>query len=41
MTEIEKAIEMLKAEYERASTLSFIRNPIAYALYHTWKRFDD
>lgn len=41
MTELERAIQMLKEEYERARRLDFVRNPIAYALYNVWKKFDD
>ena len=38
---LEKAIEMLKKEYERAKGLDFVRNPLAYALYHTWRKVDE
>ena len=38
--DIEKAIKMLKAEYEKAKNLSFVRNPLAYALYKVWKVAD-
>ncbi len=37
---LEKAIELLKAEYERAKTLEYVRNPLAYALYQVWKKAD-
>ncbi len=40
-TELEKAIGRLKIEYNAAVTLPFVRNPIAYALYYTWKAFDE
>lgn len=36
----EKAIERLKAEYERAKSLSYVVNPLAYALYQVWKEAD-
>ena len=37
---LEKAIEMLKAEYERASKLEFVYDPLAWALYQVWKIAD-
>ena len=37
---LEQAIEMLKAEYERATKLDFVINPLAYALYQVWKKAD-
>lgn len=37
---LEKATKMLKAEYEKAKNLSFVRNPLAYALYKVWKVAD-
>lgn len=37
---LEKAIKMLKDEYERAKTKSWVRNPLAYALYQVWKVAD-
>lgn len=40
MNKLDKAIEILKAEYERALSLDYVRNKIAYALYQTWKKFD-
>lgn len=38
---LEEAIAMLRAEYELASNQPFIRDPISYALYKTWKEFDE
>ena len=38
--ELEKAIEILRKEYEKASKQTFVYIPIAYALYHTWRYFD-
>ena len=38
---IEKAIKLLTKEYERAKRLSFVRNPVAYALYQVWKMSDE
>ena len=37
---IEKAIKLLIKEYERAKGLSFVWNPVAYALYQVWKMED-
>ena len=36
----EKVIELLKAEYERAKSLEFVRKPLAWALYQVWKKVD-
>ena len=38
--DIEAAIKKLRAEYERAQNLEFVRNPLAYALYQVWKLAD-
>lgn len=40
MSEIEKAINLLKRMYDVATTLPCIQNPVAYALYQTWKVYD-
>lgn len=37
---LEKAIDMLKAEYEEARTRGYIRNPLAWALYKVWRAAD-
>lgn len=37
---IEKAIKLLQQEYDRASRLAFIKNPVANALYQVWKKAD-
>ena len=37
---IEKVIEHLKAEYERAKKKSFVAKPMAYALHSVWKAVD-
>lgn len=37
---LEKAIELLRQEYERAKGLEFVYNPLAYALHHVWKIAD-
>lgn len=35
-----KARERLNIEYDKALNNQRIRNPIAFALYQTWKEFD-
>lgn len=40
MTELERAIEDLKREYERALKIEYIRNPLAWALYHVWRKYN-
>lgn len=35
-----QAIAMLINEYEKACRLSFVHNPIAYALHKMWKKAD-
>ena len=40
MQEIDKAIKVLKEQYEKAQNIDWVRNKIAYALYQTWKIFD-
>ena len=37
---VEKAKQMLDKEYERAKSLGFVHNPLAYALYQVWKKAD-
>ena len=34
---LEKAIELLKSEYEWAKSQEFVRKPLAYALYQVWR----
>lgn len=38
--DIETAIKKVREEYEKAKNLSFVRNPVAYALYKAWKEAD-
>lgn len=38
---LEKVIKMLEAEYERAKTLSFVRDPLAYALHKVWRKVEE
>lgn len=40
-SDIDKAINILRQEYEKALKQSWIKNPLAYALYHTWKYIDE
>lgn len=40
MEELEKIIAILRINYDVAKKQTFIENPLAYALYHTW-RFAD
>ena len=40
MQELDKAIKILKEQYEKAQKIDWIRNNVAYALYETWKIFD-
>lgn len=37
---IETAIQWLHEEYERARKNPTVRNPLAFALYHVWRRVD-
>lgn len=37
---MEKALDLLNAEYKKAMGLEHIRNPLAYALYQVWKLAD-
>lgn len=37
---LERAISLLRKEYERACTLDYVRNPLAWALYQIWKKVD-
>lgn len=41
MMTLEKVIKMLEAEYERAKTLSFVRDPLAYALHKVWRKVEE
>ena len=37
---LETAIKKLIQRYEKAKKLSYIIDPVAFALYHTWKEAD-
>ena len=41
MKDIDKAIKVLKEQYEKVQKIDWVRNKIAYALYQTWKIFDE
>ena len=38
---LDKVIKMLEEEYERAKKLEYVQHPLAWALYHTWKKVDE
>lgn len=38
--ELDDAIKLLKIHYEAAKNLELVHNPIAYALYQTWRMAD-
>lgn len=37
---LEKAIELIKTEFEKANKSEQIKNPLAYAIYQVWKKAD-
>jgi hypothetical protein len=37
---LENAIELIKSEYGKATDCSYVKNPLAYALYQVWKIAD-
>ena len=37
---IRKAMEVLNKEYERACKLDYVNDPLAFALYQTWHKYD-
>ena len=39
--ELRKAAKMLNKEYAKAKQNPVVRDPLAYALYQTWRFFDD
>lgn len=40
LTELGKVIMHLISEYDKAKEVDYIRKPISYALYQTWKMWD-
>ena len=41
MSELDKAIQFLREQYERAERIDAINNPLAWALYQTWRHVDE
>ena len=41
MNELDKAIQFLREQYERAQRIEYIHNPLAWALYQTWRHVDE
>lgn len=37
---LEKAIKVLREKYKKACDMAMVHNPLAYALYYTWREFD-
>ena len=37
---LEKAIELIKSEYKKATESNYVNNPLAYVLYQVWKLAD-
>lgn len=37
---IERAVNMVIREYNKAKDSKFVQKPISYALHETWKHFD-
>lgn len=37
---LEKAIELLRREYERAKNMDYVKKPLAWALFQVWKKAD-
>jgi hypothetical protein len=37
---LEKAIELLQKEYERAKNMDYVKKPLAWALFQVWKKAD-
>ena len=36
-----KAIKLLIKQYEHSKNSEYVHNPVAHALYHTWKQVDE
>lgn len=41
LNDIDTAIRDLKQLHERACKMDFVRDPLAYALFHTWRKYDN
>lgn len=37
---LNRAKKLIEQEYEKAKTLEFVQNPMAYALYQVWQKAD-
>lgn len=37
---IETALKRVREKYDKAKTLEFVKNPVAWALYQVWKETD-
>lgn len=40
VNEFDYAVEILKRNYDRALSIGYVKMPIAWALYKTWRFFD-
>ena len=40
MLTLEKAIKQLQLQYDAATKMPFVQDPLAYALYKVWKQAD-
>lgn len=40
MHELRKAVKLLGKNYERGLNSDYVRNPVAWAMYQTWKEMD-
>lgn len=38
--DLDNAIDLIKEEYAKATDSTYVRNPLAYALYQVWKKAD-
>ena len=39
--EVRNAVTLLQKQYEKALNSPYVRDPLAWALYHTWKMLDN
>ncbi len=40
LPDLMQAIEILKANYERALKMEYVTKPLSWALYYTWREID-
>lgn len=38
---IETALKRVRKEYDKAMTLEFVKDPVAWALYQAWKKANE